>query len=95
MGLVWRWRCGAVGAYAAAGRASRATPVDGRATTHDSLIQATSELDPGQIAAMPVHGVVVARRQQYRPDVVVGIASACEARLLYVVSAYISYYIHA
>lgn len=75
--LIRRWGRRAIGSYAAASRASRATPVDGSATTHDGLIQATSELDAGQVAAVPVHGVVVARRQQYRADVVVaGIASA-------------------
>lgn len=47
MRLVWRRRRRAVGSYAAAGRASRAASVYGRATTHDTLIQATSELDPG------------------------------------------------
>lgn len=74
--LIRRRRCRAIGSYAAAGRASRATPIEGRATTDDGLIQATPELDAGQIAAVPVHGVVVARRQQYRTDVVVtGIAS--------------------
>jgi hypothetical protein len=59
-----RWRRGrAVGSYAAAGRASGATPIGGSASTHDSLIQATSELNAGQIAAMSVHSVIVARRQ--------------------------------
>lgn len=77
MRRIGRWRCRAVGSYAAAGRAPGATPVDGRVTTDDGLIQATSELDAGQVAAVSVHGVVVARRQQYRTDIVVaGIASA-------------------
>jgi len=77
MRLIRRWCCRAVGSYTAAGRASGATPVEGRVTTHDSLIQATSELDTGQVTAVSVHGIVVARRQQYRTDVVVaGIASA-------------------
>lgn len=61
--LVRRRRRRAVGTDAAAGRAPRAAPVDGRATAHDGLIEATSELDPGQVAAVSVHGVVVARRQ--------------------------------
>lgn len=63
MRLIRRWGCRAVGSYAAAGCTPRATPIDGRATPDDSLIQATSELDAGQVAAVSVHGVVVARRQ--------------------------------
>jgi len=59
-----RWRGGrTVGSYAAAGRASGATPIGASAGTHDALIQATSELDAGQVAAVSVHGVVVARWQ--------------------------------
>lgn len=63
MRLVGRGCRRTVGPYSAAGCASRATPVDNRVTTYDGLIQATSELDPGQVAAMSVHGVVVTRRQ--------------------------------
>jgi len=63
MRLIGWWSRRAIGSYAAAGRASRATPVNGCATTHDGLIQATPELDVGQVAAVPVHRIVVARRQ--------------------------------
>lgn len=61
--LIRRWRRRTVGPYAAAGAASRAIPIDSHATTHDDLIEATPVLDADQIAAVPVHGVVVARRQ--------------------------------
>lgn len=63
MRLIRRRSGCAIGSYAAAGRASGATPIDAGATTHDRLVQATSKLDTSQIATMSVHGVVVTWRQ--------------------------------
>lgn len=62
MGLIGRGSSGAIRSYPAARSASRASPVDRSATAHDRLIQATSELDPGQIASVSVHGIVISRR---------------------------------
>lgn len=77
MALIRRGRRGAVGAYSAAGGAPRAASVNRSTTAYDRLIQATPELDPGEIATVSVNRIVIPRRQQDRTHVVVpGVASA-------------------
>lgn len=62
MALIRRGSSGAIRSYPAARSAPRASPVDRSTAAHDRLIQATSELDPGQVASVSVHGIVISRR---------------------------------